>query len=77
MTAIRTGADLRAAREALGQTTASLAKALRARCSRTVRHWENGDRRVPGPVCALVEMWLDPHCPPEFLPERVFDAVGE
>jgi transcriptional regulator with XRE-family HTH domain len=59
---IQTGADLRAARERLGLSLASLARALRmtgANAERHLRMMEAGTRPVAGPVAAAVALLLE------------------
>ena len=47
-------ADLRAARAALGLSTAAFARLVQVESGRTVRRWESGERDIPGPVAVLV-----------------------
>jgi hypothetical protein len=56
---VRTPADLRAARHALGLTTNGLARVVRVEDGRTVRRWEAGDRDIPGPVTVLLEVAMN------------------
>ena len=52
-----TGAELRAARARLGLTQAALAKLLRV-APNTVARWERGERAVPGPAIAAIQMLI-------------------
>jgi DNA-binding transcriptional regulator YiaG len=51
-----TPAELKIARARFGLTAEAFAKLVRAGSGRTVRHWENGDRAIPGPVALIVEL---------------------
>ena len=52
-----TGAELLAARAALGLTQGGLATLLE--CGRrTVQHWESDEREIPGPVKVIAEALL-------------------
>lgn len=55
-----TPADLRTAREQLGLTQAQLAATLRLgkQGGRTVRMWESGQSRIPGPAQVAIELML-------------------
>ncbi|MGB7098915.1 MAG: hypothetical protein WBD95_09120 [Xanthobacteraceae bacterium] len=53
---VRTPADLKAARHALGLSAEGLARAVRVEDGRTVRRWEAGEREIPGPVTGLMEV---------------------
>jgi len=44
------GALFRRCRQALGLSTAGMARALLVSDGRTIRRWEAGDRAVPGPA---------------------------
>jgi DNA-binding transcriptional regulator YiaG len=50
-----TPAQLKSARQALGLSAEGFARAVGVESGRTVRRWEAGDRDIPGPVIA----WLD------------------
>jgi hypothetical protein len=52
---VRTPAELKAARHALGFSADGLARMLRVDDGRTVRRWEAGEREIPGPVIVLME----------------------
>ena len=52
---VRTAAELKAARRALGFSADGLARMVRVEDGRTVRRWEAGDREIPGPVTVLME----------------------
>lgn len=56
---VRTPADLKAARHALGLTADGLARVVRVEGGRTVRRWEAGDREIPGPVTVLLEVAMN------------------
>ena len=56
--AVRTAADLRAAREFLGLSADDLARVVGVEDGRTVRRWEAGDRELPGPVIVVMETAL-------------------
>lgn len=47
--------DFKRSREALGFTQETLAATLRSD-PRSVRRWEGGERKVPGPVSVLMEL---------------------
>jgi transcriptional regulator with XRE-family HTH domain len=53
---VRTPADLKAARHALGLSADGLARMVRVEDGRTVRRWEAGEREIPGPVTVLMEI---------------------
>src|SRR5260370_38952960 len=52
---VRTPAELKAARHALGFSADGLARMVRVEDGRTVRRWEAGEREIPGPVTVLLE----------------------
>ena len=58
-----TPADLRAARQTLGLSTAKLAALLRLgeHGGRTVRRGEAGDSAIPGPAQVAIELLLERH----------------
>ena len=64
-----TPAELKAARQALGLSAEGFAQAVRVESGRTVRRWESGERDIPGPVLALLDIWLDPRCPARLKPQ--------
>ena len=53
---VRTPEELKAARHALGLSAEGLARMVRVESGRTVRRWEAGDREIPGPVTAVMEI---------------------
>ena len=53
-----TPAELKYARHAFGLSAEGFAKLVRVESGRTVRRWEAGDRDIPGPVTALVELLI-------------------
>jgi len=57
---IREREDFIAARSRLGMTGAQMAKALRLGrgSDRTIRRYESGESRIPGPVSVAVEAML-------------------
>lgn len=52
-----TAEELRSARRDLGLSGAALAKRIGV-TDRAVRRWEAGDREVPGPLAALLDLVL-------------------
>jgi len=56
---VRTPADLKAARHALGLSADGLARVVRVEDGRTVRRWEAGERDIPGPVTVLLEVAMN------------------
>lgn len=64
-----TPAELKSARAALGLSAAGFARAVGVESGRTVRRWESGERDIPGPVLALLAIWLDPQCPARLKPQ--------
>jgi hypothetical protein len=58
-TLVRTPAELRAARAALGLSAEGLARMVLVEDGRTVRRWEAGDHVIPGPVSVLLEIAMD------------------
>lgn len=54
-----TGEELRAARKSLGLTAQGFADLVGVSNGRTVRYWESGDRKVPGPVAVLIKKIMD------------------
>ena len=64
-----TPAELKSARAALGLSAEGFARAVRVESGRTVRRWESGERDIPGPVLALLDIWLDPRCPARLKPQ--------
>ena len=50
--------EFRAARAALGLSVERLAAALQV-TPRTIRRWQNGARRVPGPAAVAIERMLE------------------
>lgn len=71
-----TPAELKAARHALGLSAEGFAHAVRVESGRTVRRWEAGERDIPGPVTALVEIWLDARCPARLKPKPISSSHG-
>jgi hypothetical protein len=63
-------AAFREARHTLGLTGEEMAKALGLNGGRAIRGYEGGESNIPGPVARLVEVWLDPACPPHLRPVR-------
>lgn len=53
-----TAHECEAARAKLGLTQEQLAGILRVDGDRTVRRWESEERKVPGPVAALLDLLL-------------------
>lgn len=53
-----TAAEFAAARQTIGMTQMALAERLGVHW-RTVQKWEAGERRVPGPVVVLMEMFRE------------------
>lgn len=51
-----TPAELKANRHALGLSAEGFARLVRVQSGRTVRKWEAGDRDIPGPVTALLDL---------------------
>lgn len=49
-----TGDEFRQIREELGVTQTRLAKIFKV-TARSIRHWESGDREIPGPAEVLIE----------------------
>ena len=72
-----TAATARDIRQAAGLTTAGLAKLFRIGKAgeRTVRHWEAGERAVPGPVSLLYELLRDGTLAPDDTPDRFVEAL--
>lgn len=64
-----TAVELKAARRTLGLSAEGFARAVGVESGRTVRRWEAGERDIPGPVVALLRIWLDPRCPARFRPK--------
>jgi transcriptional regulator with XRE-family HTH domain len=56
---VRTPAELREAREALGLSADQLAVMVRMGDGRTVRRWEAGENEIPGPVVVILETAMD------------------
>jgi transcriptional regulator with XRE-family HTH domain len=56
---IRTAADLRAARAALGLSTEALARMVLVDDGSSVRRWEAGTHAIPGPVSVILEIAMD------------------
>lgn len=55
--------EFKEARRKLGLSAQGMAAALGVADGRTVRRWEADDRDIPGPVIALLRIWLDERCP--------------
>ena len=53
-----TPAELKAARSTLNLSQSELAEAI-GQSVGAVRHWEQGDRKIPGAVAKLIEMMLN------------------
>lgn len=51
-----TGPELKSTRHALGLTAEGFARLVRVESGRTVRRWESGERDIPGPVLALLDL---------------------
>lgn len=53
--------QFRDARNTLGYSAERLARRLRVQSGRTIRRWEAGDRDIPGPAIAVLELlaWLE------------------
>lgn len=51
-----TPAELKAARHALGLSAERFARMVRVQSGRTVRKWEAGDRDIPGPITAILDL---------------------
>ena len=49
-----TGEEFRLIREELGVTQARIAEIFKV-TPRSIRHWESGDREIPGPAEVLIE----------------------
>jgi transcriptional regulator with XRE-family HTH domain len=56
---VRTPAEIREAREALGLSTEALARMVLVDDGSTIRRWEAGTHVVPGPVSVLLETAMD------------------
>ena len=56
--------EFQEARHDLGLTQAQLAHVMGLSDGRAVRHWENGTRRIPGPVIVLMQ-YLKVFGPPQ------------
>src|SRR5271165_597700 len=56
---VRTAADLRVARAALGLSTEALARMVIVDDGSSVRRWEAGTHAIPGPVSVIMEMAMD------------------
>ena len=50
--------EFKKARNDLGLSQEKLAVILRIGSDRTIRKWESGERKIPGPVIFLMEMLL-------------------
>ena len=51
-----TPAQFKAIREGAGLSASALAKYLRLAEPKTIYRYENGERKIPGPVAVLMEM---------------------
>ena len=58
MTPTMTPAEFKDARRALGLSAQSMALLLNVKSGRTIRRWESGERKVPGPASAAVALLL-------------------
>jgi hypothetical protein len=67
---------IRHTRATLGLSARLFAIAVHAGAERTVRHWEAGDRSVPGPVTVLCRLWLSGKLPPELVPTKARPDVA-
>jgi DNA-binding transcriptional regulator YiaG len=70
-----TPAQLKSARHALGLSAEGFARLVGVKSGRTVRRWESGERKIPGPVVRLIcwHLEMDGH---EKLAEKLLAKIN-
>lgn len=74
--AAMTGAELRAARAALGLTGRQLADLLQIASDRTIRRYEAGDSEVPGPVVVILRALVESAAVREYFGYETLGALS-